>query len=86
MVSRRDFLKLAAVGTCGSAIHNVLSPFGGMMAFADGETSALSNGKVMVVINLAGGASYNIAPPFNSAYQAKMSNIFPSNPLTLNSE
>ncbi len=88
MCTRRDFLKMISAGTCGAAIHNVLSPIGGMMAFASTGPITLGavNDKVLVVVNLSGGCSYNIAPPFNAAYMAKMPTIFPSNPLTLNSE
>ncbi len=83
-IKRRDFLKMAAVGTCGAAIHNVMSPFGGLLAFAD--PGAQANGMTLILVNLAGGASYNITPPSHDAYKAKMPTVYPSAALALNSE
>ncbi|MBX7143499.1 MAG: DUF1501 domain-containing protein [Oligoflexia bacterium] len=68
-ISRRKFLKTACAGTCGAAIHSLLSPTGSFMAFADPQTGASSlNTKVLVLVFLGGGCSYNIANPLNSAY------------------
>jgi len=49
-IKRRDFLKMAAVGTCGAAIHNVMSPFGGLLAFAD--PGAQANGMTLILLIL----------------------------------
>ncbi len=87
-LNRRNFLKLVSAGTCGAAIHHVFSPLNGMLAFADPiSTSALTSNSVMVIVNLAGGCSYNIAPPLHSTYQSKMPTTGNGNTaLALNSE
>ena len=67
--SRRDFLKLVSSGTCGSAIHRLIAPSAGLLALVRPLEAHANTGKVMVVVNLAGGASYNIAPSYSGAYR-----------------
>jgi uncharacterized protein (DUF1501 family) len=70
--SRRDFLKHVCAGTCGAAIHNILSPASGMLAYAAPPTAATNLGeRIMLVINFAGGMSYNVAS-FLGAFQDLM--------------
>jgi uncharacterized protein (DUF1501 family) len=70
-MKRRDFLKKAMLGTCGGAIHQILKPAGSMLAWADPLRISSSGSSVMVVINLAGGASYNTAPLYDGTYRDK---------------
>lgn len=69
-MNRRKFMKMACVGTCGAAIHNILRPTGDILAFADGPGTAASTAGslTLVVLNLFGGCSYNIANPTNSLW------------------
>lgn len=82
--SRRDFLKMLCAGTCGAAVHSMFAPLGSSLAFAQmGGGSS-----VLVVVNLSGGASYNIAPIYNGAYRDRNRTISfgPENSLALSSE
>ncbi|MBX7137670.1 MAG: DUF1501 domain-containing protein [Oligoflexia bacterium] len=84
--TRRDFLRLVSAGTCGAAVHRVLSPRNGMLAFgAPATLPALGSQAVLVVVNLAGGCSYNIAPIYHGAYRDKNPTISygPENSLIL---
>lgn len=75
-LTRRNFLKLASVGTCGALVHEVLEPYSGMMAYALPQTqSLLGDDSVLVIVNLAGGCSYNIAGAYAGAYRDKFPNI-----------
>jgi uncharacterized protein (DUF1501 family) len=67
-MNRRKFLKLVSAGTCGAALHGFLSPLDQFSAYA---APAVDDGKVLVLVNFAGGASYNIANPLNSVYMDK---------------
>ncbi|MCO6429606.1 MAG: DUF1501 domain-containing protein [Deltaproteobacteria bacterium] len=64
-VSRRDFLRAVSAGTCGAAIHTLTSPYENMVALAQGA----GNGRVFVLVNLAGGCSHNIVPIYHGAYR-----------------
>jgi uncharacterized protein (DUF1501 family) len=66
--SRREFLKSAILGTCGAAVHTLSAPFA-MQAWAQASSCASSNSLVMILINFAGGASYNVAPLYDGAYR-----------------
>ena len=75
-LNRRHFLKMASVGTCGALIHQVLEPYTSMMAYALPPTAAaLGSDSVLIIVNLAGGCSYNIAGAYNSAYRTKFPDI-----------
>lgn len=64
-INRRDFLKMACAGTCGAAIHSMFAPMGATLAWAaPGGPST-----VLVVVNLSGGASYNVTPIYDGAYR-----------------
>lgn len=72
-VSRRDFIRMVACGTCGAAVHNMWSP-GGVLAYAATSASmsaAYSGSPIFVLVNLAGGCSYNLAPIYHGAYRDK---------------
>ncbi len=64
--SRRGFLRTLTAGTCGAAIHNVISPYDNMLALAQGQSS-----KVIIVVNMSGGCSYNITPIYHGTYRDK---------------
>ena len=64
--NRRNFLKLASAGTCGALIHQAVTPVGSMFAYAQ---AAAGPQKVLIVLNLAGGCSYNLAPIYDGAYR-----------------
>jgi len=87
-MKRRDFLKVLSAGTCGAALHNVLSPHGSVMAWAAPPTMPLASNTILVVLNLLGGCSYNIAPIYHGAYRAKMptTSFDPGTSLPLTSE
>lgn len=75
-LSRRAFLRYLSAGTCGAAIHQVLSPANGFMAFAAPSTAAAySANPVMILVNFGGGASYNVAPPYAGEYINRNPNI-----------
>ena len=88
-VSRRDFLRMCAAGTCGAAIHNALSPVNGMLAFAAPPTTlAMGASPILIIVNLSGGCSYNSAPIYHGVYRDKNPTISygPENSLAINSE
>lgn len=86
-ISRRKLLKMACIGTCSGAIHQVFKPFNDSIAFAD-VFSLASNNKVMILLNLAGGCSLNISPIYKQAFFDKFptTSYDQSNSLVLNSE
>jgi uncharacterized protein (DUF1501 family) len=70
--TRRKFVKNALLGTCGAAIHQVMSPLNsGFMAWADPVPRAFSSSPILILVNLAGGASYNVAPLYDGTYRDK---------------
>ena len=69
--SRRSFLKLLSSGTCGALVHRMLPPTAGIMALARPLEAHAASNKVMVIINLSGGCSYNIASPLGGVYQQR---------------
>jgi uncharacterized protein (DUF1501 family) len=73
--SRRKFLKLVGAGTCGTIAHRVLTPYNGLVAYAQSFPPAGTKLPVVIVINMAGGCSYNIAPIYNGAYRDKNKTI-----------
>lgn len=72
-LTRRDFLKIVGAGTCGAAIHYTLEPASNMMAYAMPHIagSMIGDRPTLVVLNLAGGCSHNIAPGYSGAYRDK---------------
>lgn len=75
-ISRRKFLNVAAAGTCGAAIHNMLSPVGNFMAFADpGAAASTMGSRTLVLVFFGGGCSYNIANPTNGLYLDRNPNV-----------
>jgi uncharacterized protein (DUF1501 family) len=84
-VSRRKFLKMMAAGTCGAVAHGMISPFQDILAYAAPDAFP---SRILVLVNFAGGCSYNIAPPYGAAYRDKNPTISygPQNSLALSSE
>lgn len=71
-LSRRSFLRTVAAGTCGAAVHNFAYPGTGMFAYATPPVQgAFSANPVMVLVNKAGGCSYNCAPNYNQVWRDK---------------
>jgi uncharacterized protein (DUF1501 family) len=66
--SRRDFLKMLSSGTCGALAHRLIAPSAGIFALARPLEALAASNQVFVLLNLAGGCSYNIAPPYASEY------------------
>lgn len=64
--SRRNFIKAVAAGTCGGLIHRLCAPASSFMAYAD---PLVFSKRVLIVLNFAGGVSYNIAPVYGSHYR-----------------
>lgn len=73
--SRRNFLKMLGAGTCGTIAHNVLNPYNGLVAYAQSMPTPGADLPVLVVVNMSGGCSYNLAPIYNGAYRDKNPNI-----------
>jgi uncharacterized protein (DUF1501 family) len=69
MMNRRKLLKVIAAGSCGAAMHGVISPLDQFSAYAAPGTP--QDGKVLVLVNMEGEVSYNIANPLNSVYMDK---------------
>ena len=69
--SRRNFLKWTLAGTCGTVAHQLAAPLGGgnMLAWADPALRNGGNSRVMILLNLAGGASYNVAPLYDGVFR-----------------
>ena len=83
-VNRRQFLKLLGATTCGTAIHNVISPYENMIALAQSGGGS----KVFIIVNLAGGCPYNITPVYHGAYRDTNPTISygPENSIALSAE
>lgn len=64
-LSRRDLIKGLCAGTCGAALHRMLSPATDFMAFAD---PLAIGSKFLVVLDFQGGCSLNVAPIFNGTF------------------
>jgi uncharacterized protein (DUF1501 family) len=86
--SRRKFMKLALGGTCGAALHQLLGPTGSFCAYGDPMLSASATNKIMILVNMSGGASYNVAPIYDGTYRDKNPTISygPENSIALNGE
>ncbi len=87
--SRRDFLRVLGAGTCGALIHQALTPYDSMMAYAfPANAAALGPVPVMIVVNMAGGCSLNISPLYTGVYRDRNPTISygPENSLALTSE
>lgn len=69
--SRRSFLKLVSSGTCGAMVHRMLAPASGILALARPLEAHAAGNKIMVIINLSGGCSYNIASSLSTGYQTR---------------
>lgn len=78
---RRDFLRFCSAGACAGVASKFVQPLGGMVAYAQSAPSS----RVMVVVSLDGGCSYNITPPYNSTYRDRNPNVSygPENSLPL---
>ncbi len=85
--SRRDFLKVLAAGTCGGLAHQILSPAGGFMAYADPISAAAGANSVFVLFNFSGGISYNLTPVYTGQYRNRNPTISygPESSIALNS-
>lgn len=87
--SRRDFLKVLGVGTCGALIHSAFLPRQSMLAYGSPlNAAAMGPLPVMIVVNLSGGCSLNISPLYAGAYRDKNPTISygPENSLAISSE
>lgn len=71
--ARRKLLKNASALTCGGLLHSAFRPVNNWFAWAGpgSERAAFSSNPVLIVINMAGGASYNVAPLFDGTYRDK---------------
>jgi uncharacterized protein (DUF1501 family) len=88
-LSRRRFLRLASAGTCGAAIHGLIPSSSSWLALAEPATrTALSPNSILIVVNLSGGCSYNIAPVYHGTYRDRNPTISygPEDSLALNAE
>lgn len=74
-LSRREFMKLVGAGTCGAMIHNVWTPGFASLALAQSGGGGFSSNPILIILNLAGGASYNIAPIYHSAWLDRNPNV-----------
>lgn len=75
-MNRRKFLKIATAGTCGAIVHRAFEPYSGMMAYAlPPTTSSLGSDSVLIIVNMSGGCSYNIAGSYLGAYRDKFPDI-----------
>ncbi len=70
-VSRRNFLKYLTYGTCGAAIHKGFLPGFSSQVLAAPTQRAAVNDALLYVINLGGGATYNMYPIYHSAWRDK---------------
>jgi len=70
-LNRRSFVKGVAAGTCGGLIHRVFTPAGNWFAWASPTAQAFSSQPVFILVNMSGGASYNVAPLYDGAYRDK---------------
>src|SRR5262245_8061436 len=73
--SRRTFLKGVAATTCGSCVH-AISPFskGGYVAWAGpqpAQSGVLGANPLLILVNLDGGCSYNLAPIYTGAFRSR---------------
>ena len=84
-LSRRALLRTAAAGTCGGVLHRLFTPSPNLMAFGQEGDAARS---VLIVINLNGGASYNMCPLYSAAYRGRNRTISagPENSLPLSND
>ncbi len=89
-MNRRGFLSTVCAGTCGAAIHQ--ASYGGSGMFAYGAPPVMgamsAPGSVFILVNLAGGCSYNITPIYHAAWRDRNPTISrgPENSLALNGE
>jgi uncharacterized protein (DUF1501 family) len=79
---------MAMTGTCGAALHQVTHPFGSLIAYADPILQIANTNRTLILINLAGGASYNVAPLYDGTYRDKNPTISygPENSIALSGE
>jgi uncharacterized protein (DUF1501 family) len=56
---------MACAGTCGAALHRIFSPANDFLAFAGPPGQ-----RVLILVTLGGGCSYNIANPTNSLWRS----------------
>jgi uncharacterized protein (DUF1501 family) len=72
-LNRRSLIKNLAYGTCGSLVHSISSPLlGGNNAWAVGGNNG---GLIFILVNLEGGASYNMTPLYDGIYRDANSSI-----------
>jgi uncharacterized protein (DUF1501 family) len=75
--SRRSFLKMVSVGTCGAACHSVLAPFGGNVAYAAG--GAPGPIKYFIEIFFYGGyCSQGFFPVHNNGFRSRYPTLWVS--------
>ncbi len=88
-IDRRKFLKMCCAGSCGAAVHNMLSPVNDLVAYAAPATApALGNNPVIVICNLAGGAANTITPIYNGQFMTRFGDLAysPAESLAINGE
>lgn len=74
-LTRRDFLRIVSAGTCGSIAHQIVSPFGSMLAMAQPSDSP----RAVVIVYLGGGACHSFAPirrGYNDEWFRRMGGIY----------
>ncbi|MCB0319162.1 MAG: DUF1501 domain-containing protein [Bdellovibrionales bacterium] len=81
-ITRRKFIRLVTQGTAAYFTGQFLTPINNNLAYAAGYGDER---KVIIVVNLAGGASYCVAPPTHGAFRDRHPNTFPANPLNISS-
>jgi uncharacterized protein (DUF1501 family) len=75
--SRRSLLRASIASTCGGLIHRVAPPVGGIIGWgiSSHARAALSPSTVLILVNLLGGASYNLTPIYHGTYRDKNKSI-----------
>lgn len=84
-ISRRKVLASMAAATCGSLIHNLCASPHSFLAWGQANPN---DQKVMIVVNMGGGASYNVTPLYRGEYRDRNRTISfsPQDSLPINSE
>lgn len=67
-LNRRDFLKVVGAGTCSALASQALLPGEILAHAASAPVGILGSSPLLIVVNLAGGVSYNAAPIFDGWY------------------
>jgi uncharacterized protein (DUF1501 family) len=69
--SRRELLKGLLGYTCGGLIHSMFTPTNSWRAWGEPLKASIGTQPVFILVNMAGGASYNIAPLYDGTYRDK---------------